>query len=331
MRPSTLLIHVAVALAILVAPLVAEAQQQTANVYRIGRLSSGNPPSGPTPNTEAFREGLRDLGWIEGENITIEHRYAEERAERLPGLAAELVQLPVHVIFAVGVMAIRAVQQATRTIPIVMLVGGDPVGSGLITSVTRPAGNITGIATLSPKLSAQRLALLKEVVPRVTQVAILFNPDDETKVVEWHQTQVAARTQGVLIQPREVRAPEELTRAFAAIIQERMGGLIVLSDGLTLRYRTQIVTLAAEHRLPAIYEFQEFVEAGGLMAYGPRLPDLFRRAASYVDRILKGANPAELPVEQPTKYALVINLKTAQALGLTIPSSLLFLADEVIR
>jgi putative tryptophan/tyrosine transport system substrate-binding protein len=330
MRPSTLGLIGTLALDLLVGSLAADAQPP-APVYRIGRLSSGHPPLGADPNAEAFRQGLRDLGWIEGQNIAFEHRYAEEQAVRLPALAAELVQLPVHVIFAVGAAAIRAAQLATPTIPIVMLVGGDPVGSGLITSVTRPGGNVTGIATLSPKLSAQRLALLKEVVPRAAQVAILFNPDDETKVVEWHQTQVAARTLGLQIQPREVRGPDDLGPAFAAMSQERTGGLVILSDAVTLRYRTRIVHLAAEHRVPAIYEFREFVEAGGLMAYGPRLPILFQRAASYIDRLLKGANPADLPVEQPTSFELIINLNTAQALGLTVPSSLLFLVDEVIR
>jgi putative ABC transport system substrate-binding protein len=330
MRASTTLLLITFVLSLVVAPLAANAQLPT-TVYRIGRLSSGNPPSGPDLNMEAFRQGLRDLGWIEGQNITIESRYAEERAERLPDLAAELVQLPVHVIFAVGTAAIRAAQGATRTIPIVMLVGGDPVGSGLIASITRPGGNVTGIATLSPKLSAQRVTLLKEAVPRVAQVAVLFNPDDETKVVDWQQTQVAARALGLPIQPLEVRGPDDLGPAFAAVNQARNGGLIVLSDAVTLRYRTRIVQLAAEHRLPAIYEFREFVEAGGLMAYGPRLPDLFQRAASYVDRILKGAEPADLPVEQPTMFELVISLKTAQMLGLTIPHSLLLQADEVIR
>jgi putative ABC transport system substrate-binding protein len=268
---------------------------------------------------------------VEGQNIVFEYRYAEGRAERLPALAAELVQLPVDVIFAVGTAAIRAAQQATRSVPIVMLVGGDPVGSGLIASVTRPGANTTGIATLSPKLSAQRLALLKEALPRGAPVGVLFNPDDETKVVDWQQTAVAGRTLGLALRPREVRAPEEFARAFATMSEERVGGLIVLSDAVTLRYRTQLVKLAAEHRLPAIYEFREFVEIGGLMAYGPRLLALFQRAAFYVDRLLKGTNPADLPVEQPTKFEFIINLKTAQALGLTLPSTLLFLADEVIQ
>jgi putative tryptophan/tyrosine transport system substrate-binding protein len=330
MTRRTIGLLVTLALSLLTAPLATDAQPPS-TVYRIGRLSSGNLPAGPDPNTEAFRQALRDLGWVEGQNIAFESRYAEEHTERLPHLAAELVQLPVHVILAAGAAAIRAAQQATRTIPIVMLVGGDPVGSGLIASLTRPGGNTTGLATLSPKLSAQRIALLKEVVPQMARVAVLFNPDDETKGVDWHQTQVAARTLGLQIQPLEVRGPGDFGPAFAAMSQARAGGLIVLSDAVTLRYRARIVHLAAEHRLPAIYEFREFVEAGGLMAYGPRLPQLFQRAASYVDRLLKGAKPADLPVELPRKFDLVLNGNTAQGLGLTMPSSLLFLADEVLR
>jgi putative ABC transport system substrate-binding protein len=313
-----------------VTSLAADTDQLTP-IAKIGRLSSGNPIVGPDPNGEAFRQGLRDLGWVEGKTIIFEYRYAEEKVERLPELAAELVELPVDVIFAVGAAAIRAAQQATRTIPIVMLVGGDPVGSGLIASVTRPGGNTTGIATLSPKLSAQRLALLKDVVPRTAPIAILFNPDDETKSVDWYQTSVAGRTLGILLRPFEVRGPGDFAPAFTAMVEAGAGGLIVLSDAVTIRYRTQLVTLAAEHRLPAMYEFREFVEAGGLMAYGPRLLYLFQRAAFYIDRILRGATPADLPVEQPTRYEFLINMKTAQALDLTIPSSLLFIADEVVR
>jgi putative tryptophan/tyrosine transport system substrate-binding protein len=330
MRPFGLELIVILALMLFVAAPASDAQEAPP-MARIGRLSGGNPPVGPDPNGEAFRQGLRDLGWFEGQNIAFEYRYAEERVERLPKLAAELVQLPVDVIFAVGTAAIRAAQQATRTIPIVMLVGGDPVGSGLIASVTRPGGNITGIATLSPKLSAQRLALLKEVVPRTAPVAILFNPDDETKTVDWQQTSVAGRTLGLQVRPLEVRGPDEFAPAFAAMREARAGGLIVLSDALTLRYRMQLVNLATEHRLPAMYEFREFVEAGGLMAYGPRLLYLFQRAAAYVDHILRGAKAADLPVAQPTRFEFIINLKTAQALDLTMPSSLLLLADEVIR
>jgi putative ABC transport system substrate-binding protein len=279
---------------------------------------------------EVFGQSLRELGYIEGQNLTVENRYTSGQPELLAQAAAELVQLPVDVIVAVGSAAIRAAQQATRTIPIVMLVGGDPIGSGLITSLARPGGNVTGITTLSPRLSVQRLALLKDVVPRVAQVAILFNPDDETKVVEWQQTQVAARQFGVRLRPLEVRGPDDLAPAFAAMRQAEIGGLIVLSDALTLRYRSQVVNLATEHRLPAIYEFREFVDAGGLLAYGPSLRTLFQRAADYVDRLLNGARPADLPVEQPMSFELIINLKTAQALGLTLPPSLLARADEVL-
>jgi putative ABC transport system substrate-binding protein len=225
-------------------PLAAKAQSPS-TVDRVGGLSSGNRPVGPDPHTEAIRQTLRDLGWMEGQNLAFESRYAAERTERLPDLAAELVQLPVHVIFAAGTAAIHATQLATRTIPIVMLVGGDPLDSGLVTSLTRPGGNSTGLATLSPKLSAQRIVLLREVVPRVAQVAVLFNPDDETKGVAWYQTHVAARTLGLQIQPLEARGPSDFGPAFAAMSQARTGGLMVLSDAVTLRDRTRIVHLAA--------------------------------------------------------------------------------------
>jgi putative tryptophan/tyrosine transport system substrate-binding protein len=326
MRPSTML-FILLPLSVLGAPLAAGAAP-AGQVPRIGMLSSAAEPG---LLREAFGQRLRDLGYSEGHNLVVENRYTSGQPALLAQAAAELVHLPVDVIFAVGTAAIRAAQHATRAIPIVMLVGGDPISAGLITSLTRPSGNITGIVTLSPKLSARRLALLKDVMPRVAPVAILFNPDDETKIVDWHQTQVAARTFGVRLQPLEVRHPDAFAPAFAAIRQERTGGLIVLSDALTVRYRTQLVELAAEHQLPTIYEFREFVEVGGLMAYGPRLRTLFQRAAFYVDRLLKGDKPANLPVEQPTTFELSINLKTAQGLGLTIPQALLLEAEEVIR
>lgn len=314
-------------LSVLGGPLVAAAPP-AGHVPRVGVLSSG---SGPSLLREAFGQSLRELGYVEGQTIEVEHRYASGQPALLAQVAAELVQLPVDVLFAVGTAAIRAAQQATRTIPIVMLVGGDPVGAGLIMSLARPGGNITGLATLSPKLSARRLALLTEVTPRGTPVGVLFNPDDETKVVDWHQTRVAARAFGVRLHPFEVRGPQGLAPAFATMRQEPIGGLIVFSDALTVGHRSHLVHLAAEHRVPAMYEFREFVEAGGLMAYGPRLRPLFERAAVYVDRLLKGAPPADLPVEQPTSFELVVNLKTAQTLGLTMPETLLREADEVMR
>jgi putative ABC transport system substrate-binding protein len=321
---------VTLALGFVVASLAADAPPPT-KVYRVGWLRTGSPAAGADPSGEVLRQRLRELGYVEGRNLAIAERFAEGREERLPALAAELVQLPVDMLVAVGSAAIRAAQQATRTLPIVMLVGGDPVGSGLISNLAHPGGNLTGIATLSPRLSAQRLTVLKRLVPQVAQVAVLFNPDDETKVVDWQQTQAAARAFGVQLVPLEVRSLDAIERAFVTLRQAQAGALITLSDAVTLRYRRRIVDLAAAHRLPGMYEFREFVEVGGLMAYGPRLPALFRQVADYVDKILKGARPGDLPVEQPTKFELVINLKTAQALGLTIPPTLLSQADEVIQ
>jgi putative tryptophan/tyrosine transport system substrate-binding protein len=320
---------VTLALGFVVAPLAADAPPT--KVYRIGWLRTGSPAAGLDPSGEVLRQRLRELGYDEGRNLAIAERFAEGREERLPALAAELVRLPVDLLVAVGSAAIRAAQQATHTLPIVMLVGGDPVGSGLISNLAHPGGNLTGIATLSPRLSAQRLTWLKRLVPQVAQLAVLFNPDDETKIVDWHQTQAAARALGVQLVPLEVRSLDAIERAFVTLRQAQAGALITLSDAVTLRYRRQIVELAAAHRLPGMYEFREFVEAGGLMAYGPRLSALFQQVADYVDKILKGAKPGDLPVEQPTKFELVLNLKTAQALGLTIPPTLLSQADEVIR
>ena len=325
----TIALLVTLALGMLWAPLAAE-EQPPAKVYRIGWLRTGGP-SDPDSSGEVFRQSLRDLGYIEGRNLAIYGRFAEGQEERLPVLAAELVQLPVDVIVAVGRAATQAAQQATRTIPIVMLVGGDPIGSGLISSLTYPGGNLTGIATLSARLSAQRLTWLKRLVPQVALVAVIFNPDDETKVVDWHQTQAAARALGVQLLPVEVRSLDAIERAFVMLRQTQTGALITLSDAVTFRYRTQLVNLAVEHRLPGMYEFREFVEAGGLMSYGPRLAGLFQQVAGYVDKILKGAKPADLPVEQPTTFELVINLKTAQALGLPVPPSVLRQADAVIQ
>jgi putative tryptophan/tyrosine transport system substrate-binding protein len=242
-----------------------------------------------------------------------------------------LVQGEPHVIVALGPSALRAAQQATRTIPIVMLVSGDPIGAGFVPNLTRPGGNITGMTTLSSRLSARRLALLKEGVPQLTQVAVLLNPEEDTKVVDWQQTQVAARAWGVRVHPVELRRPGDLAPAFAATRRERPGALLVLSDGLTFRHRAEIIRWATDSRVPAMYEIREYVEGGGLMAYGPRRPELFQRLAAYVDQILKGAKPGELPIEAPTAFELVLNLQTAQALGLTLPPSLLSQATEVIR
>src|SRR5919109_2199199 len=306
---------VILALGILWAPLAADAQPE-APVTRIGLLTSG---AGPSPLREGLLQGLHDLGYRDGHHLAVEERYAGGRHERLAALATDLVQREVAVIVASGYAAVRAAQQATSTIPIVMLLGGDPIGSGLIPSLARPGGNLTGLAALSSKLSAKRLALLKEVVPTAVHVAVLFNPDDVSKALDWTQTQAAARGLGVRLSPQEVRDPLTLGQAFAAMRQVQADALITFGDIFTLQHRTRIVNLAAQSHLPAIYELKAFVEAGGLMAYGPRFEEMVERVAGHVDKILNGAKPADLPIEQPTTIELVMNLNTAQALGLTIP------------
>jgi putative ABC transport system substrate-binding protein len=327
MRASLIGLIVTCALSLLWTPLQTEAQAPT-RAARIGILSSG---SGPIPARQAFRDSLRELGYLEGDSLTYIEHYAEGQLEALPALAADLVRLEVDVIVAVGHAAVRAAQQTTRTVPIVMLIGGDPVSAGLVASLTRPGGNLTGVTALSPKLSAQRLAFLKEAVPRVTRVAVLFNPDDEIKALDWHQTVAAGRAWGVQLQPVEVRSPAVFEEAFAAMQREQVGALIVLTDAVTFLHRVRLVSLAAEHRLPTMYESRTFVEAGGLMAYGPRRPDMYRRLAAYVDQILKGAKPGDLPIDQPTSFELVIKRSTADTLGLTLPPSLLARADEVVQ
>jgi putative tryptophan/tyrosine transport system substrate-binding protein len=326
MTRRTIGLLVTLTLGFLVVPLAADAPP-TAKLSRIGLLTF----AASSPLRDAFQQSLRDLGYIEGHNLAVEVRDAGRKAELLPDLAAELVRREVEVIVAAGYAAVSAAQQATRTIPIVMLVGGDPIGSGLLPSLTRPGGNLTGLAGLSSKLSVKRLALLKAVIPTASHVAVLFNPVDASKALDWTQLQAASRMVGVRLLPLEVQDADAIERAFATMLRGRVDALITVDDVFTLQHRTQIVTMAAQHQLPAIYELKALVAAGGLMAYGPRLEERIRRVAGYVDQILHGAKPADLPVEQPTAFELVINLKTAQALGITIPPWLLFEADEVIR
>jgi putative ABC transport system substrate-binding protein len=301
-------------------------------------LSQGSPPSGAHPNLEAFREGLRVLGWVEGENLVIEYRWAGIRDDRLPALAAELVRLPVDVIFATPDVAAHAAKNATTTIPIVFRGHPDPVGRELITSLAQPGGNITGLSTMLTELSGKRLELLKEAVPEVTRVAVLWNPASPRhtqpgleQTLAWTETQRAAHALGVQLQLVAAEGPDAFDRAFAAMTRERAEALVVLPHVLFGTHRRRLIALAAERRLPTIFWRGFFAEDGALMAYGPNLRDEYRHAAAYVDKILKGTKPGDLPVEQPTTFELVINLKTAQALGLTIPSSLLFQATEVIR
>jgi putative tryptophan/tyrosine transport system substrate-binding protein len=314
------------------APLAAEAQQ-AAKVARIGYLST-NLAANPHIQ-EAFRQGLRDLGYVEGRNVVIEYRDAEGKPERLPALAAELVALKVDVIVAAaGNHIALAAKQATRTLPIVFAAASDPVAFGLVTSLARPGGNVTGTSVLSPELVGKRLELLTQAVPGVSRVAVLWLPGalgERTDKDMLKEADVAARALGVQLQFVEARGPADLDRAFSDMTRARAGALTVLPSNMFLREHRRLVDLAAKHRLPAVYTVKEYVHAGGLMAYGPNLADVVRRAATYVDRILKGAKPGDLPVEQPTKFDLVINLKTARALGLTIPPSVLARADEVIE
>jgi putative ABC transport system substrate-binding protein len=317
---------------LLAIPLAAEAQQ-AAKIVRIGFLSTNLAASPHLP--EAFRQGLRDLGYVEGRNLVIEYRDAEGKPERLPALAAELVALKVDVIVTGGgTIAALAAKQATRTLPIVFASVGDPVTSGLVTSLARPGGNVTGLSSLTPELVSKRLEQLTQAVPGVSRVAVLRLPGalgERTAKDMLTGTEVAARALGVRLQVVEARGPADIDRAFSDMTRARAGALTVLPSNMFLREHRRLVDLAAKNRLPAVYPLREYVDAGGLMSYGANLADLFWRAATYVDRILKGVKPADLPVEQPTKFELVINLKTAKALGLTIPQSLLLRADEIIR
>ena len=316
---------------IVAAPLAAEAQQ-AGKVYRIGILA--NVPLTDSQGARlwgAFIQGLRELGYVEGKNITIEWRFSEGKYERLPELAADLARLKVDVIVAPATQNVAVAKQATGTIPIVMTGSGDPVGSGLVVSLARPGGNVTGLSVLAPEIVGKQLELLKEIVPKVSRVAVLWNPTNTSHPLLLREAKVAARSLGVQLHILEARGPEEVESAFATMTRERAGALLVPTDGMFLLHRARIAELAAKHRLPAMYGLREFVDAGGLMVYGASLRDSFRRAATYVDKILKGAKPGDLPVEQPTKFELIINLKTAKALGLTIPQSLLLRADEVIQ
>src|SRR6266545_2954446 len=314
---------VTLTLSLLTAPLATTAQQAT-TVHRIGRLLSGSSSS-DRHLVEAFRQGLRDLGYVEGQNLVIEWRWAEGSQERLPDLAAELVRLQVEVIVAGGSNTIRAAQHATRTIPIVMAGTGDAVAAGFVANLAHPGGNITGLSDLSADLPGKRLEILKETVSQSARIAVLANPASPTYESALHNLTVAARALGLQLHVVEVRQAEELASAFAALAQARADALLMVADTLLLnRQRARIVAdLAAQHRLPAMYNWREYVDAGLLMSYGPSQLDMQRRTAVYVAKILKGAKPADLPVEQPTKFELVINLKTAKTLGITIPPSLL--------
>jgi putative ABC transport system substrate-binding protein len=328
------LIGLAVVLAVglTLASLGTAAAQPSEKVHRVGYL---NPGSSSDPlrqrRLEALRQGLRELGYVEGQNIALEPRWAEGKYDRYPALAADLVRSKVDVIVAWSGPATKAAQAATRTIPIVMSLVNDPVGSGLVASLARPGGNVTGTTITAPDVVGKRLELLKEVVPKVSRVAVLQHPDNPASASMVREAEAAARALGVRLQILGVRNSAEIDSAFAAMTKERAGAFLYLPDAIFDNQQRQILELAAKRRLPAVVGNRQYAEAGGLVAYGADFLDLERRAATYVDKILKGARPADLPIEQPTKFELVINLKTAKALGLTIPPSLLLRADQVIE
>jgi len=325
------LIGLAVVLAVglTLAPLAGEAQEP-GKIYRIGMLETTSMALNAA-NLDAFRQGLRELGYVEGRNFMIEYRSADGRRERFPELATELVRLKVDVILTRGTPAVMAAKNATGTIPVVMAASGDPLLSGVVAGLARPGGNVTGLSAIVVEVTGKRLQLLREVVPGVSRIAVLFDMGNPNNALQWKETEIAAPSLGVQPQLLDVRKPGDFGGAFDAAIRQRAGAMVVGIDALTQANHRSIIDLAAKHRLPAIYASREFVDAGGLVAYGVSYPHLYHRAASFVDKILKGAKPADLPVEQPTKFELVINLKTAKALGLMIPQTILLQADHVIE
>lgn len=303
--------------------------QPTANVARIGFLGSG---SFNANSSEQFRQGLHELGWVQGQNVVIDYRFAEGNIERLPDLAAELVRRKVDIIVAVATQSSLAARNATRTIPVVMVAAGDPVATGLITNLARPGANITGLSFgVALESFTKSLELFNQAVPGLHRVAVLTNPANPAQALATKDLKAAAQHLGIQLQVLEVRSPNEFGPAFVAMARESAAGLLVVTDPVFVAHRTRLADLAARHRLPSMHGVRAYVEAGALISYGPSVADIFHRAATYVDKILKGARPGDLPVEQPTKFELVINLKTARALGLTIPQSLLLRADEVIQ
>ena len=319
------------ALCALLFALCASAQaQQPKKVQRIGYLSGPSPSTSPD-RIEAFRHGLRELGYVEGKNIVIESRYAEGKFDRLPTLAAELVRLKVDIIVTAGPQATRPAKQATSMIPIVMAQDPDPVGNGFVASLARPGGNITGLATFAPELSGKQVELLKEIVPNLSRVAVLGTSTNPGNAQSLREVEVAAKAFGVKLQYLDILSPNDIETAFRAASKGRADAILLLPGPVLNLQRAQIANLVVKGRLPAIYPQTEYTEVGGLIYYGANTPDLYRRAATYVDKILKGAKPADLPVEQPTKFEFIINLKAAKQIGLTIPQRVLARADRVIK
>jgi putative ABC transport system substrate-binding protein len=317
----------ALALAVLAMPPAAETQQ-AGKVYRIGFLETGALRPRPWA---AFQERMRELGYVEGRTVVFEPRWADGQLDRLPTLAAELLRLKVDVIVTAGSQAAQVAKGATTSVPIVMATGGDPVGLGLVESLARPGGNVTGMTTLSRELSGKRLEVLREALPGVTRMGMLWHRTSRIDALLRSETEQAAQTLGISLKAHGVDGPEDFDRALGAIVAERAGAALVATSPMFLGNRRQLADLALKHRLPTMFAFREYVEAGGLMAYGPNYADLFQRAAGYVDRILKGAKPETLPIEQPTKFELIIGVKTAKTLALTIPPSVRARADELIE
>ena len=318
------------ALAALLTINVSAGAQQAKSGALIGFLSSRSPEAEKSRRA-AFQQGLKELGYVEGKNIVVEQRYAEGNFDRLPELAADLVRLKVDVIVATGAPASQAAKKTTRTVPIVMGNAADPVGTGLVASLARPGGNVTGLSDFAEGVITKRLELLKEVAPAIARVAVLLNPGNPSNPLQLKEVQAAAPSVGLALRAFEIKTPDDLDATFAAMKKQRSGALLVFGDPLLETSRRQIAKFAVENRLPAIYSHSGWMDAGGLMSYGVNFDDLYRRAAYYVDKILKGAKPADLPIEQPTKFELVINLKTAKQIGLTIPPNVLARADRVIK
>jgi len=320
---------VLLALSVLSVPLAADAQQ-TGRTVTIGYL--GNSSLALESNfVEAFRKGLRQLGYVEGRNLIIKFEWAEGHQERHPALARELVRLTPDVILTAGTPGTLAAKQATQSIPIVTAIAGDAVATGLVAGLAKPGGNVTGLSTLAPELDGKRLELLKEAVPKLSQVAVLQNPANPFTTIAWKAMQPAAAALGVKLQPVDASSPNDLDRALAKIKAAPADGLVLIVDRFLASYRASIVQFVATNRLPGMFPYPEFAQEGGLISYGPDYADMFRRAATYVDKILKGAKPGDLPIEQPTKFEMIINLKAAKAMGLTIPQSVLIRADEVVQ
>jgi putative ABC transport system substrate-binding protein len=316
-------------LSVLITPSATQAQQRS-HVPRIGYLGTSSASLEPEL-VKAFREGLRDRGYVEGQNILIEYRWAEGNYQRFPSLVADLVTQKVDLILTAGTPGALAAKHATQTIPIVMTVTGDAIGAGLVSSLARPGGNITGLTTMVPDLEGKRLEILKEALPKLATLVVLLNTANPYTAIPWEQTQISAKALGIQLQPIEVQRPEDFKDAFARVARQRPDAITMVADRFLLAHRTQIVDFVAKTRLPAMYPYRDFVVAGGLMSYAPSYEELFRRSATYVDKILRGAKPSDLPVEQPTKFELLVNLKTAKILGVPIPPSLLLRADHVFE